>query len=214
MHNANGFSASTGYNLAPPPVAAQLTSLADNTDRDWISWTFPWHPLSLLKPITHFRFFSPVDGGPHPSITDIWLTPRCTSDVFTTDMLGSVADIWHRMVENYHPGAQFSTKNLVARGMQAEQDFNTATDHGRIPMPYGYPTLSMSLEIKQVLPPSGVKWLFVRAQAKEIKNGRMDAEVTILNESLELVALSHQVSFIVDTTKRAGESSKAESGRL
>ena len=129
-------------------------------------------------------------------------------------MLGSVADIWCRMVGTYHPGGNFSAKTLVARAMQAKQDSNTATDHGRIPMPYGYPTLSMSLEIKQILPPSGVKWLFVRAQAKEIKNGRMDAEVTILNEGHELAALSHQVSFIVDTTKAVGESAKAKNGRL
>ena len=129
-------------------------------------------------------------------------------------MLGSVADIWYRMVENYHPGGNFSTKNLVARAMQAKQDSNTATGHGRIPMSYGYSTLSMSLEIKQTLLPSSVKWLFVRAQVKEMRNGRMDAEVTILNDSHELVALSHQVSFIVDTTKAAGESLKAKNGRL
>lgn len=56
----------------------------------------------------------------------------------------------------------------------------------------------MTLEIKKLLPPQGVKWLFVRAQAKEVRNGRMDTEVTILDEKLKLVALSHHVCFIIE----------------
>ena len=58
----------------------------------------------------------------------------------------------------------------------------------------------MSLDTKDLLPVPGVKWLSVRAQAKEIGNRRMDAEVTILDETHELVALSQQVSFIIDTS--------------
>lgn len=56
-----------------------------------------------------------------------------------------------------------------------------------------------------------LKWLFVRAQAKEIKDGRMDAELTILDESLNLGALSRQVDFIVDFAQefRKGQQSYA-----
>lgn len=79
---------------------------------------------------------------------------------------------------------------------------------------YRYPTLSLSLEVKKVLPPEGVKWLFMRARAKEIKNGRMDAEITILDEAFELVALSHQVSFIVDVAKKSAIEPRWKDGKL
>ena len=69
----------------------------------------------------------------------------------------------------------------------------------------------MTLEIKKLLPPQGVKWLFMRAQAKDIANGRMDAEVTILNEKLELVALSHHICFVIDNAH--GPMNKAAPGK-
>lgn len=50
-----------------------------------------------------------------------------------------------------------------------------------------------NIEFKKLLPPQGVDWLFVRARAKQIKDGRMDVEVTILDEESELVALSNHV---------------------
>lgn len=72
----------------------------------------------------------------------------------------------------------------------------------------------MSLEIKKVLPPEGVKWLFMRARAKEIKNGRMDAEIFVLDESLELVALSHQVSFMIDFAHNPAIRPRQKDGKL
>ena len=64
--------------------------------------------------------------------------------------------------------------------------------------PQWYPTLSMDLEIKKLLPEEGVEWLFVRSQATQIKDGRMDVTVWILDEGGELVAISHHVCFIVN----------------
>lgn len=54
----------------------------------------------------------------------------------------------------------------------------------------------MHLEVKKRLPPEGSEWLFMRARSTT-KNGRFDAEIMIMYERLELVALSHQIAFIV-----------------
>ena len=59
----------------------------------------------------------------------------------------------------------------------------------------------MGLEIKKSLPEDGVRWLFIRAQAKQIQGGRMDVEVLILDEGMDLVALSNHVCFIVDIAR-------------
>jgi hypothetical protein len=50
----------------------------------------------------------------------------------------------------------------------------------------------MVTEIKK--DPKDSKWLFMKVRAHEIKNGRFDTEVTIVDEGGELVALSRHVS--------------------
>jgi hypothetical protein len=55
----------------------------------------------------------------------------------------------------------------------------------------------MALEIKQLLPLEGVKWLFLGPRVTEINKGCMDSEVTILNDKFQLVALSHGVEFVI-----------------
>ena len=53
------------------------------------------------------------------------------------------------------------------------------------------------LPSKKMLPPGGVQWLFPRAQIRKILSGRLDAEILVLDEKLELVAISHQINRMV-----------------
>lgn len=64
-----------------------------------------------------------------------------------------------------------------------------------------YPTLSIVTEIKR--DPKGCEWLFLRIQASEIRNGRYDTNVTVVNEGGELVALSKHVSLVYSNGKSA-----------
>lgn len=60
-----------------------------------------------------------------------------------------------------------------------------------------FPTLVLNLEIKKLLPPAGVEWLFVRVRPKQIRNGRMDLEIVVMDEENEIVALSSHVALLV-----------------
>ena len=213
MHATHGVGYDTNYRLSPAAAPADLTKLASGSDSHWVDWTYPWHPKSFLKVYTHFHFYIPTNGPPHPSLTDVWITPKASDDVFTTETLGLIADIWPRMVENYCPDSEWSTSSLVRRALRPGPASSIDADFGfgRHPQAFWYPTLSMTLEVKKLLPPQGVKWLFMRAQAKAIANGRMDAEVTILNEKLELVALSHHICFVIDNAH--GPMKKAAPGK-
>jgi hypothetical protein len=51
-------------------------------------------------------------------------------------------------------------------------------------------SLATTIEIKKQLPREGTKWLFMRSRARQIKDGKMSQEVVILDEKMELVALS------------------------
>ena len=187
----------TNYRLVPTAAPTNILKLSRGSESQWIKWTFPLHAKSFL---THFHFYIPINGPPHPSLTDVWITPENADDVFTTETLGSIADIWPRMVESYCPESEWSAINLVNRALRGTRTSSIDVDFGsgRHPQAFWYPTLSMTLEIKKILPPQGLKWFFMRAQAKEIENGRMDAEVTILDENSELVALSHHVCLVID----------------
>ena len=197
MHSQQGITYDIGYEMDPKPFKADLDKLARGSDGGWVGWSFAWHSKSLLKASTHIRTFLPINGPSRPNITDIWLTSCSSNESFTTEMLGCIADSWHRMPENHLPKSTWSNAQIVSRANQSAHGLVEDTDIGRRPPSYWYPTLSMTLEIKKQLPPEGVKWLFVRAQAKEVKNGRMDAEVMIFDQYMALVALSHQICFVV-----------------
>lgn len=80
------------------------------------------------------------------------------------------------------------------------------TPHGIWKARLWYPTMMMDIEVKKALPSEGVEWLFVRAIAKQIKDGRMDLEVIVMDEGMELVALSHHVCLVIEiATKGQGE---------
>ena len=55
----------------------------------------------------------------------------------------------------------------------------------------------MSLDFKKSLPESGVAWLFLRAQTRVIREGKMDLDVTVLDETGEVVVLAKCVVLIV-----------------
>ena len=123
------------------------------------------YPQSSLKASSHVRMFVPTAGPPRSDITDIWLTPSSPHVSFTTETLGYIADCWHRGPENALPYATWSNANIVSGAHQRAEGILTDTEIGRNPSTYWYPTPTLSLEIKRLLPPGGVRWLFVRASA-------------------------------------------------
>ena len=66
---------------------------------------------------------------------------------------------------------------------------------------FWYPTLLLNLDIKKALPEEGVDWLFVRTRAKQIRNGRYDLEVVVMDEVGDVVALSHHVCMILPASR-------------
>ena len=210
LNSEKGISYPTHNILDPEPAPVALAKLAYDADPHWVGYTIPWHPESFLKPITHFRFFSPIKAPPHKHITDVWMRFNCPEDRFTNEMLGAVADHWHRMPENYRSDSVWNNAKLPANALRAAAKGTNIKGYSTV---FAYPTLSMHLEIKKSLPPQGAQWLFVRARATEIKNGRFDAEIIILNADSELVALAHQVCFVLNSAQKVDEGTKV-AGKL
>ncbi|KAJ2979758.1 hypothetical protein NQ176_g3057 [Zarea fungicola] len=67
----------------------------------------------------------------------------------------------------------------------------------------GYPTLTMNIEVKGVLPPQGVEWLHVRISTKLMKNGMADFEFIISDDQGSIIALAQHVFMIIDSGRNA-----------
>jgi len=48
---------------------------------------------------------------------------------FTTEMLGSVANHWYRMLENYIPGSVWSTRQMAQNALRAAAEGKQIVDH-------------------------------------------------------------------------------------
>lgn len=185
------FPAPVALDPQPPPV--DFKKLLNQSDPNWIGFSISWHPNSFLKAITHFQYFSPVEPLTPRNITDSWVRLAADDQKFTTEMLGSLADHWRRMIENYVPNSVYRREAISERARDAVDKEIEIVGYSTS---YGYPTLSMHLEVKKKLPAEGAEWLFMRAKSTVIKNGRFDGEIMILDEHFEVVARSHQVALI------------------
>lgn len=63
-------------------------------------------------------------------------------------------------------------------------------------------TVSMDIEFKKRLPEDGLQWIFSRVVTKKLHGGRMDMDITICDETMDLVCSSKQVVLVLDATKR------------
>lgn len=206
MESEQGFSATTKWQLLPPVPAVDLSKLAAGKDPIWAERKI-WPYSSFRKAPTHIRFFFPRNGQTHPSISDQWMCLR-DGENWTNESLGFVADSFPQMVE------VFSTE-VDPYSIALEQRMDIKDQERVYKNPgFWFPTLVLNLDIKKALPREGVKWLFLRTQAKSIKNGRYDLEIIIRDGSGDLIALSHHVCLAVSASRNLAKRRTADQTKL
>jgi acyl-Coa thioesterase superfamily protein/acyl-CoA thioesterase superfamily protein len=190
----------TGWSLEPAPLQADLSKFDVGNDTHWVEQKdMPFS--SFRKASNRVRFFFPRKGQFLRSMSDQWICFR-DGTKFTTESLGFVADMFPQVVESYRdeddPYAVNVNKVQKKKPMGAR---------------FWYPTVVLNLDIKKALPAEGVKWLFCRTRSKQIRKGRLDIEVVIMDEAGELVALSHHVTLVLSASRnlaaRTRESSQS-----
>lgn len=214
MSITQGFSFETSWKLDPPPIEASVSALANDADARWISYQTPYHPASFRRVQSYLKYFVPHDLH-EPSIRDQWITPSDAQTTFTNETLGFVTEISFPILDNFYPerstGGQAAT---VIAGLQQKTDREMGitrvvdASSGSYDAPAMIISLSNTIEIKKRLPAGGVKWLFMRAQAKQIKDGRMSMEVMVFDEGMDLVALSQQLCPIIELSRQMADKQK------
>jgi acyl-coenzyme A thioesterase PaaI-like protein len=195
----SGVSFNTSYALNPPPLPVDFSLIKENKDENWAP--IPEMPFASFRRATRKTdFYFPRQGQRKRSSADEWIR-LLNGEKWTNISLGYVCDMWPMPVEAFlHDQNPYDVSTIEGGTGQLK------------PAKFWYPTLLLNLDVKKALPEEGVEWLFVRVEAKQIKNGRMDLEIVILDEGGDLVALSHHVAFALgaerNTAKRKTVSSK------
>jgi Acyl-CoA thioesterase C-terminal domain/Acyl-CoA thioesterase N-terminal domain len=200
MISESGVSFNTGYTLNPPPLPVDFSLMELDKDENWAP--IPEMPFSAFRRATRKSdFYFPRQGQRKRSSADEWIRLANGTEKWTNTSIGYVCDMWPMPVEAFLHEQNPYDVSTISSGKEELK-----------PARFWYPTLLLNLDVKKALPEEGVEWLFVRVEAKQIKNGRMDLEVVILDEGGELVALSHHVAFALgaerNTAKRKTEGSK------
>ncbi|RDW63939.1 hypothetical protein BP5796_10441 [Coleophoma crateriformis] len=201
MATEDGISSSVAYVPSPEPLPVALAMLAADKDENWTRQAaMPF--AGFRKATQKTEFYFPRKGQmKETSTADEWIR-MATGERWTNATLGYVSDMWPMPVETFlvHENNPYDVVSTT-----------TAKPKEPPPAKFWYPTLLLNLDIKKSLPEEGVEWLFVRVASKQIRNGRMDLEIVILDEEGDLVALSHHVSLVLPAsrnlaTRRVGES--------
>ncbi|KAK5173384.1 uncharacterized protein LTR77_002065 [Saxophila tyrrhenica] len=203
-----GVTYSTNWQLHPQPLPVpDFAALEAGTDPNW-GERKEWPFSEFRKAASKIRSWFPRQGQHSPACLDIWFQFRDPGSRFTNESLGFILDTFPQILEQYTlDGLDPYSVDFEKRYSQEEQK-RIMNHKARM----WYPTLLLNLEIKKALPEEGVKWLFIRLQAKSIKNGRYDLEVLAMDPEGDLVAVSNHVCFAVGSERNMAARRKVDEG--
>ena len=215
LSDEKGATFDTQWDLHPPASSVNIAELETNSSSEWVRYVTPYSRRGWFRLQSLVHFFLPVKLA-RPSIADEWITPTDPRNAFTNDTLGIVADLWAPFFENFNPSSTVKHSKLIEIAMQqrdrpdGKSELSDTLQRQGWTSPFILTTVSMSLEIKKKLPQEGVKWLFVRAYAKAVRNGKFDVEVLIMDRAMNLIALSHQVALVAKFEAERRDKSRFE----
>jgi hypothetical protein len=187
----------TSSGISPAPAPIDFSQVKQTGEDD--NWrVLPDPPNSdFRRAMQHIVFCLPKQK-PDPSYVEQWARFRpggLSQEIvpFPQEALGFIADMFPLIVEQY-----------------------ALPSHEKRELRW-YPTVALNLDIKRRLPPGGAEWLYVRVRTAEIRNGRMDLQVVVLDQERNVVALSSHINLVLsasrnlaDRTPVNGESLQAE----
>ena len=214
----SGISLPTQWTLSPPPLPFNSAVARNDEDPCWaLQRRRPYHIFRKVG--QHINTYLPRKKLAEKAIADEWISLSKDGQKLTQESLGFVADIFPQIVENCYTAGEVETGlNGGQAQSQGSGDQRSLAEMSEAEQTgvakFWYPTLLLNLDVKKALPTKGVEFLFVRARAKQIRNGRMDLEVTILDEGGELVALSNHVILVMDSARNLKRSGGKEGSKL
>ncbi|KAL4934761.1 hypothetical protein BDV06DRAFT_235289 [Aspergillus oleicola] len=227
-----GITLQTGWRLSPEPRQVDLAKLAKDSDPNWISYHCAFYPDGFRRGHSYAKTFIPRTWPTEISFIEQWVEPGwdCLPQGsqpqgmgqdkarWTNEMLQFVVDMTLPIQENFLPheewkplpmGSIAATLEFASRQRKAREegqpDWRALPNDGSrefLGAKLINATVTLCTEIKQRLPAEGVRWLYLRTVCKRIVDGRMDLEVLVYDERMDLVVVSHQAVVLVPATAK------------
>ncbi|EWC43784.1 hypothetical protein DRE_07349 [Drechslerella stenobrocha 248] len=192
IENETGPSLETHWDIPRPSLTGTENLDRLLTPKGVPGWVERPRPFADFREVSkRVRFFTPTNDT--PGVVTNWATFQNPDELITDAAIALIADLFLGVVEQLDP--------------------DSWTDTGKTKLPtskYWYPTLSLSLDVKKALPKEGAKWVYSKVQSHQIKNGRWDLQVVLLDQNGELLATSSQVALMVDAARNTKPRGKRE----
>jgi hypothetical protein len=202
-----GVSFATNWEPTPPVLLGDVSMFESDRDPNWAERKqWPFH--DFRKATQQIRAWFPRKGQAQQNVIDEWLCLK-NGENWTNESLGSIVDTFPQVIESYLLDGVDPYAVEIERTMTPEQQ-KAMLKQARL----WYPTLLLNMDVKKALPEQGVKWLMVRLQTKQIKNGRFDLEIVVLDAEGDLVALSQHVCLAVDSSRNTAARRKDGGGEV
>ncbi|KXX77414.1 hypothetical protein MMYC01_206053 [Madurella mycetomatis] len=219
---ALGPTAPTAWKLLPPPKPNPDFNgciMARKPDRNWLPARLSGEILNFTS---HMLVLNPRGGFPIDGIHDAWYgftadqsheRMDATCLALMTDLVPSMSDTLTRNGGLYdahaffeklerwageNPGMPAEITNTLAEALRAKT-FNA--------------TVTLDIEFKRRVPACGLEWVFTRTVTRMLEGGRMDLDITICNEKMEVVCTAQQLVLVLEAERKfnSGRGGKRQS---
>ncbi|KAL1968487.1 hypothetical protein VTN77DRAFT_1697 [Rasamsonia byssochlamydoides] len=200
-----GVSAPSDWRVYPPPPSSRPPEFVTGDDNRLVPAS-PWVRISqqysnFRLATNHTEVFGPADphaGQRRRGITDQWARFRPLGEKggqgrWTDEAVAYLIDLYPMALEALETSSSSSPSSKTAGGEVEKEESN--------PGPFWFPTVTLNIDFKKRLPPTGVEWLYSRVTTKSVRNGRTDFDVVVLDEKGEVVALATQVGLVVSAMR-------------
>ncbi|OHF00694.1 hypothetical protein CORC01_04011 [Colletotrichum orchidophilum] len=183
-----GLTLESGWAMTPPVKPADFALLGLDKDPHWVQkLKLNARAASYARAHSNLEYYVPREDT-RRGVVDLWLRLK-SGQRFTNVSLGYVVDAYPTVIEAWRP-------------KRSEEQTPFRSDEM-----FWYPTLALNLDVKKALPEEGAEWLFIRTMAKVIRNGRLDLEVIVLDQTGDVVALSTHVNMVLPAERNLKERS-------
>jgi len=208
----------TGWQLLPAPPPVSLEALEADAPSIWSGYLTPYDPSTYRKPQSYVRYYVPKERISRHHI-DQWVIPGWKDHDLPNGAVWTNETI-HFIIDNSLPilndlldtDKSFDTYNMIVKAGLLQKQARSAGEDDRLwgegltdselLFPWIISTISTSTDVKKLLPKEGCKWLFMRSTFKSIVDSRMDLDIVLLSERMELVALSQHVCQIIHVNSK------------
>lgn len=212
-------SADTRWKLTPPAPTIAPALLGSDDVPDWVSYTTPLAPNSIRNGQAYVTHYLPIKSRSE-NYCEHWIRPAWQNAAtgapatWTNELIHFAMDnhliYWGRYVgRDVLPYGHYDA--VVAAGLEQRQARREGRDD-RIfgkdlepdgSIPWLNSSVAISTEVKKVLPPEGVEWLFLRFFTVQLKDNRMDEQIYLLDVDGEVVAIMHHQVHVVPALSKS-----------